>query len=114
MYGFRVILRNTFAPGNLDTVINQLVFRSQGNLEQFVDNCDLFVRVAGKIKIQHAAKKKKKKRERVSSVTEGVLLGCPLAVLVVLVFCFGCLVGYSSHSDQFEDAKPTVCCGSPQ
>ena len=49
MYGFRVILRNTFAPGNLDTVINQLVFRSQGDLEQFVDNRDLFIRVVGEI-----------------------------------------------------------------
>ena len=36
MYGFRVILKNTFAPGDLDTVINQLVFRSQGDLGQFV------------------------------------------------------------------------------
>ena len=49
MYGFRVILRNTFAPGDLDTVINQLVFRSQGDLEQFVDNRDLFIRVVGEI-----------------------------------------------------------------
>ena len=39
MYGFRVILRNTFAP-----VINQLVFQGQGDLEQFVDDCDLFIR----------------------------------------------------------------------
>ena len=38
----RVILKNTFAPGDLDTVINQLVFQSQGNLGQFVDNRDLF------------------------------------------------------------------------
>ena len=35
---------------------------------------------------------KEKKRERGSSVTGEVLLGCPLAVLVVLVFYFGCLV----------------------
>ena len=49
MYGFRVILKNTFAPGDLDTVINQLVFRSQGNLEQFVDDRDLFIRVVGEI-----------------------------------------------------------------
>ena len=49
MYGFRVILRNTFAPGDLDTVINQLVFRSQGNLEQFVDNRNVFIRVVGEI-----------------------------------------------------------------
>ena len=37
---------------------------------------------------------KKKQKKGGSSVTGGVLLGCPLAVLVVLVFCFGCLVGY--------------------
>ena len=49
MYGFRVVLKDTFAPGDLDTVINQLVFRSQGDLEQFVDNRDLFVRVVGEI-----------------------------------------------------------------
>ena len=49
MYGFRVILRNTFAPGDLDTVINQLVFQGQGDLEQFVDDCDLFIRVVGEI-----------------------------------------------------------------
>ena len=29
MYSFCVILKNTFATENLDTVINQLVFRSQ-------------------------------------------------------------------------------------
>ena len=45
MYGFRVVLKDTFAPGDLDTVINQLVFRGQGDLEQFVDDRDLFVRV---------------------------------------------------------------------
>ena len=45
MYGFRIILKNTFAPGDLDTVINQLVFQSQGDLGQFVDNRDLFIRV---------------------------------------------------------------------
>ena len=49
MYSFRVILKNTFAPGDLDTVINQLVFRSQGDLEQFVEDRDLFVRVVGEI-----------------------------------------------------------------
>ena len=49
MYGFRVILKDTFAPGDLDTVINQLVFRSQGDLEQFVKDRDLFVRVVGEI-----------------------------------------------------------------
>ena len=49
MYGFRVILKDTFAPGDLDTVINQLVFRSQGDLEQFVEDRDLFVRVVGEI-----------------------------------------------------------------
>ena len=43
MYGFRVVLKNTFAPGHLDTVINQLGFRDQGDLEQFVDDRDLFV-----------------------------------------------------------------------
>ena len=32
MYGFRVVLKDTFAPGDLDTVINQLVFRGQGDL----------------------------------------------------------------------------------
>ena len=47
--GKKKILRNTFAPGDLDTVINQLVFRSQGDLEQFVDNRDLFIRVVGEI-----------------------------------------------------------------
>ena len=47
MYGFRVILKNTFATEDLDTVINQLVFRSQGNLQQFVDDRDLFIRVVG-------------------------------------------------------------------
>ena len=30
--------------GDLDAVINQLVFRSQGDLGQFVDNRDLFIR----------------------------------------------------------------------
>ena len=49
MYGFRVILRNTFAPGDLDTVINQLVFQGQEDLEQFVDDRDLFIRVVGEI-----------------------------------------------------------------
>ena len=49
MYGFRVILKDTFAPGDLDTVINQLVFRSQGDREQFVEDRDLFVRVVGEI-----------------------------------------------------------------
>ena len=49
MYGFRVVLKDTFAPGDLDTVINQLVFRGQGDLEQFVDDRDLFVRVVGEI-----------------------------------------------------------------
>ena len=52
MYGFRVILKDTFAPGNLDTVINQLVFRSQGDLKQFVEDRDLFVRVVGEIIIK--------------------------------------------------------------
>ena len=46
MYGFRVIL---FAPGDLDTVINQLVFRSHGNLRQFVDDRNLFIWVVGEI-----------------------------------------------------------------
>ena len=49
MYGFRVILKNTFATEDLDTVINQLVFRSQGDLQQFVDDRDLFIRVVGEI-----------------------------------------------------------------
>ena len=49
MYGFRVVLKDTFAPGDLDTVINQLVFRGHGDLEQFVDDRDLFVRVVGEI-----------------------------------------------------------------
>ena len=49
MYGFRVILKNIFATEDLDTVINQLVFRSQGNLQQFVDDRDLFIRVVGEI-----------------------------------------------------------------
>ena len=49
MYGFRVVLKDTFAPGDLDTVINQLVFRGQGDLEQFVDDRDLFVKVVGEI-----------------------------------------------------------------
>ena len=49
MYGFRVILKNTFATEDLDTVINQLVFRSQGDLQQFVDNRDLFIRAVGEI-----------------------------------------------------------------
>ena len=40
MYGFRIILKNTFATDDLDTVINQLVFRSQGHLQQFVDDRD--------------------------------------------------------------------------
>ena len=48
VYGFRV-LKDTFAPGDLDTVINQLVFRGHGDLEQFVDDRDLFVRVVGEI-----------------------------------------------------------------
>ena len=39
------MLKDTFAPGDLDTVINQLVFRGHGDLEQFVDDPDLFVRV---------------------------------------------------------------------
>ena len=38
MYGFRVILKNTFATDDRDTVINQLVFRSQGHLQQFVED----------------------------------------------------------------------------
>ena len=42
MYGFRVVLKDTFVPGDLDTVINQLVFRGQADLEQFVDDRDLF------------------------------------------------------------------------
>ena len=49
MYGFRVVLKDTFAPGDLDTVINQLVFRGHRDLEQFVDDRDLFVRVVGEI-----------------------------------------------------------------
>ena len=49
MYGFRVIVKNTFATEDLDTVINQLVFRSQGQLQQFVDNKDLFIRVISEI-----------------------------------------------------------------
>ena len=48
MYGFRVVLKDTFAPGNLDTVINQLVFCGHGDLEQFVDDRDLFIRVVVK------------------------------------------------------------------
>ena len=52
MYGFRVILKNTFATEDLDTVINQLVFRSQGDLEQFVEDRDLFIRVVGEIMIE--------------------------------------------------------------
>ena len=44
---FRVILKNTFAT--VDTVINQLVFRSLGNLQRFVDDRDLFIRVVGEI-----------------------------------------------------------------
>ena len=49
MYGFRVILKNTFATDDLDTVINQLVFRIQGHLQQFVEDRDLFIRVVGEI-----------------------------------------------------------------
>ena len=49
MYGFRVILKNTFAADGLDTVIDQLVYRSQGQLQQFIDNRDLFIRVVGEI-----------------------------------------------------------------
>ena len=41
--------RNTFATEDLDTAINQLVFRSQGHLQQFVDDRDLFIRVVGEI-----------------------------------------------------------------
>ena len=41
--------KDTFAPGDLDTVINQLVFRSHGYLEHFVEDTDLFVRVVGEI-----------------------------------------------------------------
>ena len=36
MYGFHVILKNSFATEDFDTVIDQLVFRSQGDLEQLV------------------------------------------------------------------------------
>ena len=49
MYGFRIILKNTFATDDLDTIINQLVFGSQGHLQQFVDDRDLFIRVVGEI-----------------------------------------------------------------
>ena len=49
MYGFRIILKNTFATDDLDTVMNQIVFRSQGHLQQFVDDRDLFIRVVGEI-----------------------------------------------------------------
>ena len=49
MYGFRVILKNTFATEDLDTVINQLVFRSQGDLQQFVGDRDLYIYVVGEI-----------------------------------------------------------------
>ena len=49
MYGFRVILKNTFATEDLDTVINQFVFRRQGHLQQFVDDRDLFIRVVSEI-----------------------------------------------------------------
>ena len=49
MYGFRIILKNTFATDDLDTVINQLVFRSQGRLQKFVDDRDLFISVVGEI-----------------------------------------------------------------
>ena len=49
MYGFRVILKNTFATEDLDTIINQLVSRSQGNLQQFIADRDLFVRMVGEI-----------------------------------------------------------------
>ena len=49
MYGFRVILKNTFATEDLNTVINQLVFRSQGDLEQFVEDRNLFIRVVGEV-----------------------------------------------------------------
>ena len=48
MYGFRVILKNTFATEELDTVINQLVSCCQGDLQQFVDDRDLFIRVVGR------------------------------------------------------------------
>ena len=43
MYGFRVILKNTFSTEDLDTVINQLVFCCQGDLQQFVDHPNLFI-----------------------------------------------------------------------
>ena len=39
----------TASAGDLDTVINQLVFRGHGDLEQFVDDRDLFIRVVGEI-----------------------------------------------------------------
>ena len=49
MYGFPVTLQNIFATEDLDTIINQLVFRTQRQLQQFVDNRDLFIRVMREI-----------------------------------------------------------------
>ena len=43
------VILNTFAAEDQDTVINQLVFRSQGDLQQFVDDRNLFIRMVGEI-----------------------------------------------------------------
>ena len=91
MYGFRVILKNTFAPGDLDTVINQLVFRSQGNLEQFVDDQDLFIRVVEEIMTEfnmqqppsaHAPHKDESMLDRLTRISGGIMT------------CKGCRVGW--------------------
>ena len=48
-YGFRVILKDIFAPGDLDTVMKQLVFRSQGDLEQFVETTNAVEGMSGEM-----------------------------------------------------------------
>ena len=47
-YGFRVILKDIIAAEDLDRALTLLTERSQGQLEQFVENRDLFLRVVEK------------------------------------------------------------------
>ena len=49
VYHFMEKFEQQFAVMWLSTVINQLVFRSHDNLQQFVDDRDLFIRVVGEI-----------------------------------------------------------------
>ena len=49
MYGFRVILTDIIAAEDIDRALTLLIERSQGQLEQFIENRELFLRVVGEI-----------------------------------------------------------------